>query len=555
MAEIWLARQPGLHGFEKLVVIKRMVGALENDPAHIQMFLAEARLAAGLTHPNVVQIFELGEEQGSLFIVMEFIDGESLSNVWKHGLRDEKPLPGPMAAQIIAWSAEGLHYAHTRTDENGAALCIVHRDVSPQNLIITYDGSTKLVDFGIAKIASEATASGKLKGKLAYMAPEQGRAESIDARADVYSLGVVLFELITHTRLYPLIDELEIFKRLISGVPLPRAQERRADIPDALDRIISKAMALKREDRFESARAFQVALEDWLLKTGRRTTSAELADYMRSLFAARIEERRALIEASRKGELTPARSARMFSNSFSGKLPPVTGSAPGSESVSEDISMSFPAPRKLSLRTLGLGAIVVLGSVVLALVLAKQAREEAAQRAAAELIASQPVDAGPQVAAHSLVEFESKPSGAMVTVDGEPRGPTPVLASDLSSGPHEVSVSRAGFVTQKRQVLVGGGGERLVVAFELAEEPPAVIDAGAVVRPVKVAVGKLMLDTTPWTTVYLGNRKLGDTPLLGVSLPAGKQVLRLVNPEQNLNSSVEVVIIGNETTVKKLSLQ
>jgi serine/threonine-protein kinase len=329
MAEIWLARQPGLRGFEKLVVIKRMVGALEDDSEHVEMFLAEARLAAGLTHPHIVQIFELGEADGSFFIVMEFVDGETLSTVWKEARKRGFGLSDALACRLVAWAAEGLHYAHTRVDDQGQVQCIVHRDVSPQNLLVTMDGSLKVVDFGIAKIASQATMSGKLKGKLAYMAPEQARSEPVDARADVFSLGVCLFELLARGRLFPSMEELELLKKVMTLEQFPRLSDRRPDIAPDLEAIVAKAMAAKREDRFQSARELQLALEDWLVSASSRTSAADVSEAMKNLFAERIAARKQLIDQARRGELVPTPmgfEAVSTPSSASGKHLPRTNS-------------------------------------------------------------------------------------------------------------------------------------------------------------------------------------------------------------------------------------
>lgn len=544
MAEIWLARQPGLRGFEKVVVIKRMVGALEEDPEHVEMFVGEARLAACLTHPHVVQIYELGQERGSFYIVMEFIDGESLATVWREGLRKNKPMPGPLAAQLIAWAAEGLHYAHTRTGKSGEPLVIIHRDVSPQNLIVTYDGSLKLVDFGVAKVADQATVSGKLKGKLAYMSPEQGRTEPLDARSDVFSLGVVLFEMVTRTRLFPRLDELEILRKTLSGAPLPRAQERRADVPDALDRIIAKALAQRRESRYASARELQVALEDWLLRTGRRTTAADVADYMRDLFAQRIQERRSLIESAKRGDLSSGFAASKV-------LPPSgDGADPGAPRGPSGFTRFGLGGRGLSarLRVLGVAAAAIIVAVVVAVVAAEGTTPPEEKPAA-----------GPVASVHSTLVVESRPTGARIVVDGVAHGTTPVVLDDLEPGEHQLLVSAEGYVSEKREVPMHTVGERisLVIALERGPQPSEDSrknDRTAAASTPK-ATGRLNLATTPWTTVYLGNKRLGDTPLVSVSLPAGRHVLTLVNSEQNLNSSVEVEIAPNETTVKRLALQ
>ena len=560
MAEIWLARQPGLHGFEKIVVIKRMIGALQDDPDHVEMFLSEARLAAALSHRHVVQIYELGEDQGSFFIVMEFIEGESLARVYKTSRQLKMPLPVPMAVQLIAWAAEGLHYAHTLTDGSGNTRGIIHRDVSPQNLLVTADGSIKLVDFGIAKVASEETSSGKLKGKIAYMPPEQARAEQLDPRADIFALGVVLFELLTNSRLFGKMDDLEILNHLISEQPYPRCSERNASIPPELDALVAKAMAPRRDDRFATAREFQTALEDWLSATGQRAASADIADYLNKLFPQRNAERRALLEAARKGEISPQIASNLFSSSGSGSHS--EPSAPGSRSSggrappmplaapdgTQDVSMSWapPAAAPKSRR----GPLVIALSVVAVAVLIGAI---ALGRPSAST--SGAPDAG-AVAAPSSLAIECNPK-ATIILDGTQVGSTPYTAEGLSLGEHQLVLRAPGYLEQKRAVTVRTAGERLQLVLALEKEAPPVVDAGAAAAAavVKTANGKLNLRTTPWTSVFLGKRKLGDTPLVGVTLPAGSHVLRVSNPEAGVESSIEITIQANRTTNENLVLK
>jgi serine/threonine-protein kinase len=559
MAEIWLARQPGLHGFEKIVVIKRMIGALQNDPDHVAMFLSEARLAAGLSHRHVVQIYELGEDKGSFFIVMEFVEGESLARVYKATRMAKAPLPVPMAVQLIAWAAEGLHYAHTLTDGEGKVRGIIHRDVSPQNLLLTADGSIKLVDFGIAKVVSEETSSGKLKGKIAYMPPEQARAEQLDPRADVFALGVVLFELLTNTRLFGKMDDLEILNHLISEKPFPHGIDRNPGLPPALDELVARAMAPRRDDRFGSAREFQAALEDWLASTGLRAGSAEIADYLNKLFPERASERRELLDAARKGEtLSPQLASNLFSSSGSGSVsePSHVSREKASAATQQDlvpthdVSMSFSHPRPPSRRPLL--AAVVAGFAVLAVGGYLLVKPESAATAP-------PPDAGVVLALGSL-SIECTPV-AKVMIDGLAAGSTPLTVKDLTPGEHTLALSAPGHVDQKRSIVSTGGSQlQLMVTLEKLAPVAVVVDAGApAVKvpavPVVRASGKLNLRTTPWTTVYLGKRKLGDTPLVGVSLPAGDHVLRVVNAEAGVQSSIEVTIQPNKTTSENLVLK
>ena len=543
MAEIWLARQGGLHGFEKIVVIKRMIGALQNDPDHQAMFLSEARLAAGLSHRHVVQIYELGEDKGSLFIVMEFVEGESLARVFKASRLTRQPMPVPIAVQLIAWAAEGLHYAHTLTDERGKPRGIIHRDVSPQNLLVTADGSIKLVDFGIAKVTTEETSSGKLKGKIAYMPPEQARAEPLDPRADIFALGVVLFELLTNTRLFGKLEELRILSMLINEETLPRCVDRNSDIPPELDALVAKAMAPRREHRFGSARELQTALENWLSKSGQRASSANIADFLAAQFPTRAADRRAMLEAARKGEaLAPQLASKLFTGEGSGSEPSHPSRA--TEVAPVDLSMSFPRPRSNTPLFVGLA----VGFLALGLGGYLLVRPEPAPA---------PPPAIPSPLRSSLA-IECTPP-ASVWVDDGPEGTTPVTVKELFPGEHQVVLRAPGYLEQRRTVTVGEGGEKLQLVLTLEKEPvapPAVIDAGVTVKsPVVRSTGKLNLRTTPWTTVYLGKRKLGDTPLVGVVLPSGSQVLRVVNAEAGVQSSIEVTIQPNATTSENLVLK
>jgi len=195
MAEIFLAKLVGAEGFERDVVIKRMRDALTHDTNFVNMFLDEARLAVRLVHPNVIQIHELGLEAGCYFICMEYLPGEDFSTVVRTAHQKRQYVPYHLVARVIADAANGLHFAHEFTDSSGRNLGIVHRDISPSNVYLTYQGQVKVLDFGIAKANSRVTntAAGTVKGKYVYMAPEQARGEAVDRRADVFSLGVSLY--------------------------------------------------------------------------------------------------------------------------------------------------------------------------------------------------------------------------------------------------------------------------------------------------------------------------------------------------------------------------
>ena len=206
MGEVWLARQGEAGGFERLVALKRVLAGADADSAAMTMFLDEARIAAQLQHPNIVQVFDFGRDAGSVFLVMEYLAGQTVGRLKRRLLEVEEPLSPSLAVAIVSAAARGLGYAHRRTSLEGQPLKIVHRDVSPQNLFVAYDGEVKVLDFGIALAAGRLgrTMEGTIKGKVAYMSPEQtaGGALPVTGAADVFALGIVLFELVTGSRYY-----------------------------------------------------------------------------------------------------------------------------------------------------------------------------------------------------------------------------------------------------------------------------------------------------------------------------------------------------------------
>ncbi len=270
MAEVFLARQRGLGGFEKQVVVKRILPALSTHADFVQMFLNEARLAAQLNHSNVVHVFEAGEIDGRYYMSMEYIDGANLRLFYDEAEQQGTPLPPGLACRVIADLLSGLHYAHTRTDDHGRPLGIVHRDVSPQNVLVTRSGSVKIVDFGIAKatrIAQQQTQAGRVKGKVAYLSPEQAMGRPLDARSDVFACGILLWELVTGQRLFVRNNDMATIMAITEDdVPMPSSIRR--ELPEALDRIIAQAMDRTLVDRYPSAQAMQTDLEGIIRSQG-----------------------------------------------------------------------------------------------------------------------------------------------------------------------------------------------------------------------------------------------------------------------------------------------
>jgi serine/threonine-protein kinase len=282
MAEVFLAKAIGPGGFEKSLVIKCILPNLAQDPEFVEMFLHEARLAAQLNHPNVVQIFDFGEVDGTYYLAMEYVDGPNLRSVLRRA--PGRRMPVTLGAKLIAQACEGLAYAHEFADPvTGQPLGLIHRDVSADNLLVARNGTVKVVDFGVAKVEGQATKDepGVVKGKIAYMPPEQIAGDA-DLRADVYALGVILYELAAGVRPYDQETDNELMAAIIQRDPVPLLT-RVPDLPVGYAMVVGKAMARHRDERFASCRELQVALEDFLHSTGERVGSVHLAQFVASV--------------------------------------------------------------------------------------------------------------------------------------------------------------------------------------------------------------------------------------------------------------------------------
>ena len=294
MAEVYLALLEGDLGFNKLLVIKKIRPELAEDPEMMGMFLDEARLSARLHHPNVVETHEVAQEDGHTFMAMEYLEGQSLHRIL-HRLRREGGLPTALHLQILADVLAGLHHAHELCDWDETPLGVVHRDVTPQNVFVTYDGRVKVVDFGIAKVrgASSETRVGVVKGKVAYMAPEQARGEAVDRRTDVFAAGVMLWEAATGSRPFRGLSDVEILHRLIHG-EMPSAKATNPAIPDALEAIVKKATAPTRAERYATAADLRAVIERYLETVIDRPPARELGRLVAQHFAedrARLKHR------------------------------------------------------------------------------------------------------------------------------------------------------------------------------------------------------------------------------------------------------------------------
>lgn len=292
MAEVFKAKAHGVKGFEKTLVIKRILPELSENPSFVEMFVNEAKIAVTLSHANIVQVFDLGRAEDTYFIAMEYVAGMDLASVFKLCDRAKQPMPIGLAVYVVSELAKGLDYAHRRRDAEMRPLHIVHRDVSPPNVLLSYEGEVKLTDFGIAKartLAQTVTEVGIVKGKYAYMAPEQLEGGMVDARADIFAAGTLLFKALSGVN--PFLDR-SVYDTLqrIRAEDVPSVREFAPELPEEVDALLRRAMARDPEDRFESAGTFQEELIHFLYGSGQRVGARDLSDYLLQLRSSDGEE-------------------------------------------------------------------------------------------------------------------------------------------------------------------------------------------------------------------------------------------------------------------------
>jgi serine/threonine-protein kinase len=523
MGEVFLARHEGPAGFAKGAVVKRILPHLSREPAFVEMFVNEARLAAVLNHPNVVQIFELGETDGTYFIAMEYVHGRSLRNIRQRAEALQFTVPPMIHARMISLVLQGLHHAHQMTDSTGGSLHIVHRDVSPDNVLVGFNGSVKLLDFGIAKasVSISTTRVGSVKGKFAYMAPEQINGETVDGRADVYSAGVVLYELLAGQRPFKAGSEPALITAVLSGKPRPLRQLK-PEVPEALEEIVLKALARSQEDRFPTAEAMSSALEVFIRdELGTKSQEGlQIPLLMRHLFG------------DQEASTNPGVASQLYSKPPRTESKPSAPTVPGPADVGARFTDLEGLPRR---RWPGLFVLVlVIAGAAMGLRLFNRAppktvmarKKEAAPVLAPKVLAAPPVlAAAPRPAATPRDEAEHEHEHEHEEDEHEQASPP----SD--PGPPHVEA-----------------------------KPPAKASATSHAHkvhapPHPAASGKLDVRVNPWAEIFLDGKSLGVTPLdAPLHLPAGKLLLTLKNSDLGVERKVPVTIKANEAVTVKVNM-
>jgi serine/threonine-protein kinase len=479
MAELFLGFTSGPGGFRKYVALKRVLPDVRSHERFVRMFLDEARITAALNHPHICQVYELGEAEDGLFLALELIAGQNLQQVASACRRRGQPVPPGLSLAVARDVCLALHYAHTFTTPGGKPSPVIHRDVSQKNVMVTYDGVVKLLDFGIAKARDslERTQVGVLKGTVGYMSPEQVRGEPLDGRSDLYCVGVMLYELLRGQRLFPGADVREQMTRILTD-PIPELHPHVARLPREVSAVVMKALARNKEERFasgrEMARALEQAAGPLLFDSEQRAT------FMCESFAEKREATRRLLESAD----TPGMDVESV------------------RALKEEASPELPETRAAAVEPVTLHSVTSPG--VTREAPRPELKPESGKKTAMAFVT---VTLGLALLAAG---------GSYLTFEGEREHADALAVGDVS--PLQPIEPPPGFGE-----AVPAGQELPKTAQEEVQEAPA--------PKVANAQGKLTLVIQPEAKVFLGSKLLGKTPLFNKSLPTGTHLLRVVGPD------------------------
>jgi len=528
MAEIHLARLAGEAGFEKIVVVKRLLPELVASKAFVAMFLDEGKLVARLDHPNICEVHELGREGAEYFLVMPYLDGVAATELIAQPRDPDRVAQLRVATGVIAQACAGLHHAHELRDADGTAVGLVHRDISPSNLFVTTKGVAKVLDFGIAKVrGATATEVGTVKGKTQYMAPEQLLGDELDRRADVFALGIVLYELATHQRLFKRASDY-LAARAILEEPIPRADEADPAIPRALADVIAKALARTPAERYASAKELADALDAAMQPHNGVATAPQIAQalvehHAEELTAQRTRQAKVVSSAAAKAPAADAPATALASKRALLEVAPtgvrgtVTTSStsarePGEIVEAQRDGLDPSAPRR---RRWIILALVVAAAATLVAVIAwprdkplERVTDIAAVRAPLDAAVAAPV---PTSAPAAAPEADAAPATPQVA--------TPAIHHDKPKRPDRHRIAAAG-------AQPGG------LAVEVAATPPP--------------SGFFSIDAKPYAEIFVDGAPFGQTPLVHKQLPAGKHKLKAVRAD-GVTKSYDLVVPANGT--------
>ncbi len=589
MAELHLAKVQGAAGFERTCVVKRVLPHLAVDEGFVRMFLDEARISAQLHHPGITQVFDLGREGDDYFLAMEYLAGEDVLSISRQAKTRGLEIPVEVAAKIIASAAEALHYAHEYVDDSGRRLGIVHRDVSPSNLVVTYQGAVKVLDFGIARaeerLHSTVTQAGTIKGKAGYVAPEMYKGQPVDRRADVWALGVTLYEMLTGARLFDGDRSDEVAAKVLQA-PIVPPSEKRPGIPPELDAATLRALERDPDKRFATAEELRAALERFLADRTYVPQTVQLSQFLRTLFGEERAQSRL-----RRGQHTapPPVSGGTEQLREVGATTEVNAGTPGGGDFDVgptrlDRARSGPDHaavthvRRTARLPLAVAGAVVVGATVTWAIISSGAGERSPVAPSGPPVATLEVDAGatlpvatgptvdagesapadpspldagtpatvdplPTATPHSRPKTKERVEPGVLSVtanapanlwiDGQPRGALPLSKFKVAPGSHLLKVANPSLGLLKTQRLVVEAGKTATWAFEFGK-------------------GKLNITVKPWADVFIDDAPAGQTPLAARDLWEGQHRVKLVGPggEKQLVVQIE----PGKTTVLRETL-
>ena len=501
MAEVFLGRIEGPSNFQKQVVIKRILPHLRDDPRFVDMFVDEARLAARFNHPKLVQVYELAKVENQYCVAMEYIEGKDLATIMAQSEQRSKQIPFSFACYVAAGVAEGLHYAHELLNDHGEPLRVVHRDVSPANIIVTAHGGVKLFDFGIAKHEdrSSKTKANTLKGKLSYMSPEQIRRKNVDRRSDIFSLGVVLYEMVTGERCLTGNSFMELLE-IVGNARYRDPKELRSDLPDSLAQVFRKMLEADPEARYQDAAEVQHALERVMADVG-KVVAADIAPFIEDLFDDKTDGRGINVPMPLMGQdsmvvsgpladptvVVDSDSYQKFlqqrseqnrkSSGYGRKITPTPMRSGRRASISKTIATI--AERLVQPRYWPTTLLIISLSLVLAtstlVVLYKAAIHRSQARQGQSLPRGGETGSDLQT---GTLRILTQPSGASVYVNNKEReGQTPLTLTDLSvHRVHRLEIEKEGYESREHEVTLSPGRQTAVrIALTPVETAKAVL--------------------------------------------------------------------------------
>jgi serine/threonine protein kinase len=550
MAEVFKAKTFSHGGFEKLLVIKRILDHLSDNDEFVEMFVDEAKISVELQHPNIIQVFDFGRMHENYYIAMECVEGKDAKGILRKLAERRKLLPNEYAVYIAHEICKGLEYAHQRTNAAGEMLGIIHRDISPSNILTSYTGEVKIADFGIAKarISAYNTKDGVLKGKFEYMSPEQASGEEIDLRSDIFATGIVLHELLTGRRLFKTESDIQTLERIKRGDVDPPSKLNPA-IPPRLDDLVMKALAVSREGRFANARSMQTALLEFMYPATPDLIRESLGHFMAELFSTEIlGERDRLEEGTRL-------ATELFEEAPEIDLDEEWVESPGSGQTIQKVQAS---------RTpVYLGIILVLIALGSGAWVLSQVQEKVVERV---------VQVPAEIAQPGSIRIEIAPAvQARVFIDGEAvgRGSEMVLNGLTTGQALKMKIEAPGYETYLESHTLTPG-ERLNLPIRLIrpikEETPEEVKRraereakreaarkakaeGKAKAPVEKPVGKGRITVQMkggWGEVYIDGRRIDTTPLYNHSLPAGRHKVVIHNGVTGAKKSRTVTVIAGE---------